>query len=56
LQGLDHISDSFVKVGIDGNKLMDTAFFTEGFVTNELGVSNKIQCKKRCQENGEATT
>lgn len=45
-QGLDHLADAFVEAGIDGNKLMDADFFTEDFVTNELGVSNKIQCKK----------
>lgn len=45
-QGLDHLADAFIKAEIDGNKLMDTNFFTEDFVMNELGVSNKIQCKK----------
>jgi len=45
-QGLDHLTDAFVEAGIDGNKLMDTEFFTEDFVSDELGVSNKIQCKK----------
>lgn len=45
-QGLDHLCDAFVQAGIDGKKLFDTSFFTEDFVTNELGVSNKIQCKK----------
>ena len=45
-QGLEHLADAFVEAGIDGNKLMDTDIFTEAFVTNELGVSNKIQCKK----------
>ena len=45
-QGLALLCDAFVEAGIDGKKLMDTDFFTEDFVTNELGVSNKIQCKK----------
>jgi FKBP-type peptidyl-prolyl cis-trans isomerase len=45
-QGLDHLADAFIKAGINGNKLMNTDFFTEDFVTNELGVSNKKQCKK----------
>jgi hypothetical protein len=45
-QGLDHLCDAFVEASVDGRKLMDTELFTEDFVTNELGVSNKIQCKK----------
>lgn len=45
-QGLDHLADAFLQAEIDGSKLMDTDFFTEDFVANELGVSNKIQCKK----------
>lgn len=45
-QGLDHLADGFVKAGIDGKKLMNPDLFTEDFVANELGVSNKIQCKK----------
>lgn len=45
-QGLDHLKDAFEEAGIDGNKLMNTDFFTEDFVISELGVSNKIQCKK----------
>jgi hypothetical protein len=45
-QGLDHLADAFVAAEIDGSKLMDTSFFTEDFLMNELGLSNKIQCKK----------
>jgi hypothetical protein len=45
-QGLDHLADAFVAAEIDGSKLMDTSFFTEDFLMNEMGLSNKIQCKK----------
>jgi hypothetical protein len=45
-QGLDHLKDAFMERQIDGSKLMDASFFTEEFVTNELQVFNKIQCKK----------
>jgi FK506-binding protein 4/5 len=45
-QGLDHLKDAFMERQIDGSKLMDSNFFTEEFVTNELQLSNKIQCKK----------
>jgi FKBP-type peptidyl-prolyl cis-trans isomerase len=45
-QGLDHLKDAFMGAQVDGAKLMDTSFFTEEFVSNELNVSNKIQCKK----------
>lgn len=45
-QGLDTLADAFVSANVDGSKLMDAEFFTEDFVMNELGVSNKIQCKK----------
>jgi FKBP-type peptidyl-prolyl cis-trans isomerase len=45
-QGLDHLADAFVAAEIDGSKLMDASFFTEDFLMNDLGLSNKIQCKK----------
>jgi hypothetical protein len=45
-QGLDHLADAFVAAEIDGSKLMDTSFFTEDFLMNELELTNKIQCKK----------
>lgn len=45
-QGLDHFKDAFVERQIDGSKLLDANFFTEEFVTTELQVSNKLQCKK----------
>jgi hypothetical protein len=45
-QGLDHLADAFVAANVDGPKLLDPNAFTEEFVTTEIGVSNKIQCKK----------
>jgi hypothetical protein len=45
-QGLDILSDAFVAAEIDGSKLMDVTCFTEDFIMSELGLSNKIQCKK----------
>lgn len=45
-QGLDGLADGFRDANIDSTKLMDTTFFTEAFVADTLGVSNKIQIKK----------
>lgn len=46
-QGLNDILEQpFREKNIDGTVLMDDSTFTEEFVTNELGVSNKMQCKK----------
>jgi FKBP-type peptidyl-prolyl cis-trans isomerase len=45
-QGLDAVAPAFLSSGVDGTMLMDSSVFTDEFVTNELGVSNKIQCKK----------
>eukprot|EP00980_Cylindrotheca_fusiformis_P010467 scaffold2322_cov135-Cylindrotheca_fusiformis.AAC.26 len=45
-QGLDHLQDLFLDIGIDEAKLTNPEFFTEDFVTKELGVTAKIQCKK----------
>ncbi|KAL9186890.1 hypothetical protein ACHAXT_010610 [Thalassiosira profunda] len=46
LQGLDHLSPTFAENAIDGAKLMDDSFFTEGYCMETLGISNKIQAKK----------
>jgi FKBP-type peptidyl-prolyl cis-trans isomerase len=47
-QGLpETLPQAFVDQQIDSTKLTDVEFFTdEDFVTNTLGVSNKMQCKK----------
>ena len=46
-QGLnDILQGPFRDNQIDGEALFDESKFTEEFVTNELGVMNKIQCKK----------
>lgn len=50
-QGLDDVADGFIKNGIDGKKLLandddDSFVLTEEFITNVLGVSNRIKCKK----------
>lgn len=45
-QGLDHLQDVFLEEEIDESKLTDPEAFTEDFVTTELGVTAKIQCKK----------
>ncbi len=46
-QGLsDILEEPFRSNNIDGQILMDGSKFTEEFVTNELGISNKMQCKK----------
>jgi FKBP-type peptidyl-prolyl cis-trans isomerase len=47
-QGLpDTLPQAFVDQQIDSTKLTDVEFFTdEDFVTNTLGVSSKMQCKK----------
>mmetsp|Transcript_43196 Transcript_43196/g.78933 ORF Transcript_43196/g.78933 Transcript_43196/m.78933 type:complete len:292 (-) Transcript_43196:106-981(-) len=46
LQGLDHLSPTFIENEIDGTKLMDGSFFTEEYCMDQLGISNKIQAKK----------
>ena len=45
-QGLEGLADGFRTEGIDAAKLMDPTFFTEDFVSDALGLSNKIQIKK----------
>lgn len=45
-QGLDDLADTFLEKSVDGAMLMDDSVFTEDFVMKELGVSNKIKCKK----------
>ena len=45
-QGLDQLSDGFVEQEIDEAKLTNLDVFTEDFVSSNLGVTNKIQCKK----------
>jgi len=46
LQGFEHLMESFHTHDITGDKLLDEAFLTEEFCTNELGLTNKLQCKK----------
>lgn len=46
LQGLHHLSDTFLAKGIDGSMLMDETKFTENFCMNKLEISNKIHAKK----------
>lgn len=46
LQGLEGLADGFEEHEITANKLMDPDFFTEEFVTEKLGLSNRIQVKK----------
>ncbi len=45
-QGLSDLEGPFRTMGVDGKVLMDASKFTEEFVTTDLGVGNKIQCKK----------
>jgi len=46
-QGLyDVLAESFREKDVDGNMLLNEDVFDEAFVADELGVSNKIQCKK----------
>lgn len=45
-QGLDGLQDGFRNANIDAKKLLDDSFFTESFLSEALGVSNKIQAKK----------
>ena len=46
-QGLsDILAGPFEEFSVDGSKLLDETIFTEGFVADELGVDNKIRCKK----------
>ena len=46
-QGLNDILEQpFREKNIDGKILMDDTTFTEEFVANDLGVTNKMQCKK----------
>jgi FKBP-type peptidyl-prolyl cis-trans isomerase len=46
IQGMAILTDKFVALGLDYNKVIDPAFFTEAFVQDSLGLSNKVQCKK----------
>jgi FKBP-type peptidyl-prolyl cis-trans isomerase len=47
LQGLSDVLETpFREMNVDGKMLMDESIFTEEFVSNDLGVANKIQCKK----------
>ena len=46
-QGLyDVLADPFREHSVDGSTLLDEDIFTEAYVSNTLGVANKIQCKK----------
>jgi hypothetical protein len=46
-QGLfEPLQGPFAEHSVDGAMLLDEELFTEEFVSNTLGVSNKIQCKK----------
>lgn len=45
-QGLDGLADIFREQDLDAVKLMDPTFFTEDFVAETFGLSNKIQIKK----------
>ena len=45
-QGLESLAPAFLEREIDGAKLTDEAFFTAEMIADELGVANKIQCKK----------
>ena len=46
LQGLEYLSPKFLEQKIDGCKLMDESYFTEGFCMETLEMDNKIQAKK----------
>ena len=45
-QGLEGLADAFLEHEVDGALLMNPEAFTEDFVSTNLGVANKIQCKK----------
>ncbi|KAG7342614.1 FKBP-type peptidyl-prolyl cis-trans isomerase [Nitzschia inconspicua] len=46
-QGLpETLPQVFIKEHIDSDKLLDVDFFTEEYIAQKLGVTNKIQCKK----------
>ena len=46
-QGLyDALSEPFLENNVDGSMLFNEEEFNEAYVTEKLGVSNKIQCKK----------
>ena len=46
-QGLSDILEEPFRINnINGQILMDSSIFTEEFVSNELGITNKMQCKK----------
>lgn len=45
-QGLDHLADSFRKLGITEDRLIDPDYFTEDLVRDELGVAAKLPAKK----------
>ena len=45
-QGLEGLADAFKEHDVDGALLMNPEAFTEDFVSTNLGVANKIQCKK----------
>lgn len=46
-QGLyDVLAEPFKENGVDGKMLFDDSVFEESYISNTLGVSNKIQCKK----------
>lgn len=45
-QGLDALAPKFIELNIDGEKLTNDQHFTEAFVSEQLGVENRIQCKK----------
>jgi len=45
-QGVESLAAAFLLKGVDGEKLLDDMLFTPEFVGEELGVGNKIQCKK----------
>lgn len=45
-QGLEGLADGFREKKVDAAKLMDPTFFTEDFVAETFGLSNKIQIKK----------
>jgi hypothetical protein len=44
-QGLEALVPAFLENDVDGAKLLDEHFFTEGFLVSTLGISNRIQCK-----------
>jgi FKBP-type peptidyl-prolyl cis-trans isomerase 2 len=46
IQGMTMLTDTFVALDLDYKKVVDPEYFTEAFVQDSLGLSNKIQCKK----------